>query len=163
MTYASLQRLHRVVACLPLIWFAAAAEAQQPSKELTDLQETAAALYKSDDFADALETLSLMSDVEIPIYVARAQVASAIHLIVQLSRFSEDGSRRITRITEACGLEGDKYTFRDLFILKMHGKTRAGRLVAELEPTGTLPTFSREAYEQGMDDRIKLTGALWQK
>ena len=42
-----------------------------------------------------------MSDVVIPIYVARAQVASAIHLIVQLSRFTEDGSRKIVRITEA--------------------------------------------------------------
>ena len=52
-----------------------------------------------------LETLSLMSDVEIPVYVARAQVASAIHLIVQLARFTEDGSRKITRITEAYGLD----------------------------------------------------------
>ena len=52
-----------------------------------------------------LETLSLMSDVEIPVYVARAQVASAIHLVVQIARFSEDGSRKITRITEARGLD----------------------------------------------------------
>jgi len=110
-----------------------------------------------------LETLSLMSDVEIPIYVARAQVASAIHLIVQLSRFSEDGSRRITRITEACGLEGDKYELHDLFVLKMRGRTRAGMLLGELEPTGTLPTFAAEAHEQGMDDRIRLTGGLWRK
>ncbi|MGQ0635996.1 MAG: CpaF family protein [Planctomycetaceae bacterium] len=110
-----------------------------------------------------LETLSLMSDVEIPIYVARAQVASAIHVIVQLSRFTEDGSRRITRITEACGLEGDRYTLRDLFVLQLRGKSRAGKLVAELEATGTLPTFASEALEQGMQDRIRLTGALWKK
>jgi pilus assembly protein CpaF len=110
-----------------------------------------------------LETLSLMSDVSIPIYVARAQVASAIHLIVQLSRFSEDGSRRITRITEACGLENDQYTFRDLFVLKMQGKTREGRILADLKPTGTLPTFAAEAYEQGMDDRIRLTAELWKR
>lgn len=108
-----------------------------------------------------LETLSLMSDVEIPVYVARAQVASAIHLIVQLSRFSEDGSRRITRITEACGLEGDKYQFRDLFVLKMRGRTRAGSLVGDLAPTGTQPTFAAEAHEQGMGDRIRLTAGLW--
>ncbi|MFN0052538.1 MAG: CpaF family protein [Planctomycetales bacterium] len=110
-----------------------------------------------------LETLSLMSDVEIPIYVARAQVASAIHLIVQLSRFSEDGSRRITRITEACGLEGDKYQLQDLFVLKMRGRTRSGKLVGDLESTGTQPTFAGEAYEQGMDDRIRLTTALWRR
>jgi pilus assembly protein CpaF len=110
-----------------------------------------------------LETLSLMSDVEIPVYVARAQVASAIHLIVQLSRFSEDGSRRITRITEACGLEKDNYTFRDLFVLKMQGKSRDSRIIADLKPTGALPTFATEAYDQGMDDRIRLTAELWKR
>lgn len=51
-----------------------------------------------------LETLSLMSDVSLPIYVARTQVAAAIHLVVQLARFTEDGSRRITRISEVRGL-----------------------------------------------------------
>lgn len=110
-----------------------------------------------------LETLSLMSDVEIPIYVARAQVASAIHLIVQLSRFSEDGSRRVTRITEACGMDNDKYLLRDLFVSRMHGRTRTGKLMAELEPVGNLPTFSQEPYEQGMEDRISLTQELWKR
>lgn len=108
-----------------------------------------------------LETLSLMSDVEIPIYVARAQVASAIHLIVQLSRFAEDGSRRITRITEACGLDGDRYTLRDLFVHRLRGRDRDGRLMGELEASGTLPTFTGEAREQGLDQRIRLTGSLW--
>ena len=76
-----------------------------------------------------LETLSLMSDVEIPIYVARAQVASAIHLIVQIARFSEDGSRKITRITEAFGLdENNQYRTRDLFVSRLVGKTPEGRL-----------------------------------
>src|SRR5262245_14222823 len=110
-----------------------------------------------------LETLSLMSEVEIPIYVARAQVASAIHLIVQLSRFSEDGSRRITRITEACGLGQDSYVLQDLFVLRMQGKNQTGRIIADLKPTGTLPTFASEAYEQAMDSRIHLTGALWKR
>lgn len=110
-----------------------------------------------------LETLSLMSDVEIPIYVARAQVASAIHLIVQLSRFAEDGSRRITRITEACGLDGDRYALRDLFIHRLRGRDREGRLIGDLEPAGTLPTFAGEAREQGLDQRIRLTDSLWTK
>jgi pilus assembly protein CpaF len=110
-----------------------------------------------------LETLSLMSDVEIPIYVARAQVASAIHLIVQLSRFSEDGSRRVTRITEACGLEGEKYQMHELFVMKMRGRTRAGNLVGDLSPTGTLPTFAGEPHEQGLEDRIRLTSGMWRK
>lgn len=111
-----------------------------------------------------LETLSLMSDVELPVYVARAQVASAIHLIVQLTRFSEDGSRKITRITEACGLdEQNRYRFRDLFVSKMSGRDADGRLVAELVHTGEQPTFRREPYELGMDSRVRLTTDLWER
>ena len=111
-----------------------------------------------------LETLSLMSDVQIPIYVARAQVASAIHLIVQLARFTEDGSRKVTRIAEACGLdEGNQYQTRDLFLSRLGGKTPDGRLIAELEPTGQQPSFSSEPYEQGMEERIELTAGLWSK
>jgi len=109
-----------------------------------------------------LETLSLMSDVEIPVYVARAQVASAIHLVVQLSRFSEDGSRRISRITEILGLsENDQYQSRDLFEIRMSGKTRGGTLISTLEPTGQLPTFAEEPYQHGMDDRIEHSQRLW--
>jgi pilus assembly protein CpaF len=111
-----------------------------------------------------LETLSLMSDVEIPIYVARAQVASAIHLIVQIARFSEDGSRKVTRITEAFGLdENNQYQFRDLFVCRLQGKTSDGRLIARLEPTGQQPTFCREPCEQALDGMIRLTGALWSR
>jgi pilus assembly protein CpaF len=109
-----------------------------------------------------LETLSLMSDVELPVYVARAQVAAAIHLIVQIARFTEDGSRKITRITEARGLdENNQYRTEDLFVSHLRGKTADGRLVAELEPTGQLPTFAREPYQQGMEQMIRLTSGLW--
>ncbi|MBN1590265.1 MAG: CpaF family protein [Pirellulales bacterium] len=111
-----------------------------------------------------LETLSLMSDVEIPIYVARAQVASAINLIVQIARFTEDGSRKITRITEARGLdENNHYVVRDLFASRLVGKTPEGRLLAELEPTGERPTFAAEPFEQGMDDLVQHSAPLWSK
>jgi len=111
-----------------------------------------------------LETLSLMSDVEIPIYVARAQVASAIHLIVQIARFTEDGSRKVTRITEVRGLDEDnQYRTRDLFVSRLSGKTPDGRLIAELEPTGERPSFAAEPYEQGLGDMIQLTGGIWAK
>lgn len=111
-----------------------------------------------------LETLSLMSDVELPVYVARAQVASAINLIVQLARFPEDGSRKITRITEAYGLdENDQYRMRDLFLSRLRGKTPEGRLIAELAPTGQRPTFASEPYEKGMEGMICLTEGVWSK
>lgn len=109
-----------------------------------------------------LETLSLMSDVELPVYVARAQAASAIDLVVQIDRFTEDGSRKITRITEGCGLdEKNQYVLRDLFRLQLRGKSRDGRLLGELVPTGEQPSFAAEPFEQGMGDRVRLTGTLW--
>ena len=110
-----------------------------------------------------LETLSLMSDIELPVYVARAQVASAIHLIVQLTRFSEDGSRKITRITEATGLDdSNRYVLTDLFVSKLKGRTPEGRLVADLEPSGQRPSFAAEPYEHGLQQAIQVTGRLWQ-
>jgi pilus assembly protein CpaF len=111
-----------------------------------------------------LETLSLMSDVEIPVYVARAQVASAIDLIVQLNRFSEDGSRRVVRITEVLGLDADnQYRMRDLFNCRLSGKAADGSILAELEPSGEKPTFASEPHEHGMSDRIRHSRALWSK
>ncbi len=111
-----------------------------------------------------LETLSLMSDVELPVYVARAQVASAVDLVVQIDRFTEDGSRKITRITEGCGLDDkNQYVLRDLFRLQLRGKSRDGRLRGELAPTGLQPSFATEPFEQGMGDRVRLTGSLWRR
>jgi len=110
-----------------------------------------------------LETLSLMSDVEIPVYVARAQVASAIHLVIQLTRFSEDGSRKVTRITEACGLnDTNHYTFRDLFVSHLSGRTAKGDLIAELKWTGQRPTFASEVFEHGMTGRVRKSQSLWE-
>ncbi len=108
-----------------------------------------------------LETLSLMSDVQIPVYVARAQAASAIDLVVQIARFTTDGSRKITRITEAAGLDDNQqYRTHDLFVSNFQGRQN-GRLVAELAPTGERPTFYREPYEQGLQEMIRLTGGIW--
>jgi pilus assembly protein CpaF len=111
-----------------------------------------------------LETLSLMSDVEIPVYVARAQVAGAIPLILQISPFTQDGSRKIVRITEARGLnEANQYQVCDLFVSRLVGRTAEGRLIAQLEPTGQLPTFSGEIRDKGMQHWVRLTGDLWSK
>lgn len=110
-----------------------------------------------------LETLSLMSDVEIPVYVARAQVASAIHLVVQIARFSEDGSRKITRIAEAQGLDdNNQYRLADLFVSKLCGRSPQGKLIADLAPTGGKPTFAAEPRDQGIWDQVTLTQGLWE-
>ena len=109
-----------------------------------------------------LETLSLMSDVELPVYVARAQVASAIQLVIQLARFSADGSRRVTRVSELLGLDSsNQYQSKDLFALKMRGTNSQGRLIGELEPTGNKPSFSSEVKEQGLESKVRHSRPLW--
>jgi len=114
------------------------------------------------DALTRLETLTLMSDVELPVYVARAQVASAIQVIVQLARFSEDGSRKVTRIAEVLGLDqNNQFQVRDLFVSRMRGRAANGRLIADLQPVGQKPSFSGEAKEYGLLESARHTAALW--
>ena len=109
-----------------------------------------------------LETLSLMSDVELPVYVARAQVASAIHVIVQIVRFPQDGSRRVTRIAEVGQLDAaGQYQVFDLFASRIEGRGTDGRLYSHLEMTDRRPEFADEPRQYGLDDMIRSTGKLW--
>lgn len=115
----------------------------------------------ANDAAIRLETLSLMSDVALPVHVARMQVASAIQVIVQISRFL-DGSRKIRALTECLGLD-DKgnYRFQDLYRFEAAGLNAEGRLLGELRPTGAVPTFAEEVAQMGFQDRVKLTRQLF--
>lgn len=116
------------------------------------------------DALTRLETLSLMSDIELPIYVARAQVASAVHLIVQISRFSEDGSRRVTRVTEVRGLNAEnQYIVADLLVLRPAEGKGAGPGRLRLEPTGEVASFAQELRDQGLDHLVERGGELWGK
>jgi pilus assembly protein CpaF len=108
-----------------------------------------------------LETLSLMSDVALPVHVARTQVASAVQLFVQISRFL-DGSRKIRGITECLGLdEKGNYRFQDLYRFEAEGLDSNGKLLGELRPTGAIPTFADEVGQMGFQDRVKLTPKLF--
>ncbi|TWU05322.1 putative conjugal transfer protein [Symmachiella macrocystis] len=115
------------------------------------------------DAASRLETLCLMNDTGLPVHVARAQVASAIHLVVQISRMA-DGSRRVQTISEAIGLDdSDKYQWRDLFQFQAQGRDKDDRIQGELLPTGLRPTFADEPAAMGFEDRIQLTEGLFSK
>jgi pilus assembly protein CpaF len=115
----------------------------------------------ANDAAIRLETLSLMSDVALPVHVARTQVASAIQLVVQISRFL-DGSRKIRAISECLGLD-DKgnYRFEDLYRFEAGGLDAEGRLQGEIRPTGIVPTFAEEVAQMGYQDRVDLTRKLF--
>ncbi len=86
-----------------------------------------------------VETMVLMSGMDLPMKAIREQITSAVDLIVQLERM-QDGSRRITQITEVLGLEGDVVTMSDLFVFQHQG-LREGKVAGKLVPTGLRPRF----------------------
>jgi pilus assembly protein CpaF len=92
------------------------------------------------DSISRLETLVLMSGMDLPVRAIREQISSAVDLIVQESRFG-DGSRKVVNITEVVGLEGDRTTMQDIFVYEQKGVDAAGRLVGKFMPTGAVPTF----------------------
>jgi pilus assembly protein CpaF len=102
-----------------------------------------------------LETLVLMSGVDLPQRAIREQIASAIHLIVQQSRL-RDGSRRITNITEILGREGDTITLQDVFLFEENGLDGHGRIQGRLQPTGIRPNAMAKVYSR----KIPLSPAL---
>jgi pilus assembly protein CpaF len=99
-----------------------------------------------------LETLCLMSDTHMPVYVARAQVAAAIQVVVQVNRFA-DGSRRLSAVSEVEGLdENEKYRLRDLYRFRAEGRDADGRIRGRLVPTGRKSRYSRLVWEYGHED-----------
>ncbi len=113
------------------------------------------------DSLGRLETMALMADVGLPLFALRAQVASAVELIVQIARF-HDGSRRITYISEVLGLtdKGD-YRVQDLYRFKASSQSSAAQIHGALEWTGVQPSFMTAPYFGGLSDRISLTRSLW--
>lgn len=101
------------------------------------------------DALSRLETLVLMSGMELPVRAIREQIASAISIIVQQARFS-DGSRKITHITEVTGLEGDIITTADIFKYEQKKIDEKGKVIGEFRPTGVIPTFMGEAKSHGI-------------
>ena len=102
-----------------------------------------------------LETLCLMSDVSLPIHVARMQTASALQLVVQIARMS-DGSRRLQSIAECLGLdEQNNYRFCELYRFEARGRNAEGAIVGGLVPTGERPTFWDEPSQFGLTDQCE--------
>ncbi len=92
------------------------------------------------DMLSRLETMVLMSGMELPVRAIREQIASAIDLIIQQARLA-DGSRRITHITEVQGMEGDVIVLQDLFVFDQKGVDTDGKIWGELRSTGIRPKF----------------------
>jgi pilus assembly protein CpaF len=96
-----------------------------------------------------LESLALLADVGLPLRAVRAQVASAVNLVVCSGRL-RDGSRRITAISEVLPLDqkGD-YRVQDIFVFTQRPGQRSEQIVGQLAPTGVVPTFQRQLIADG--------------
>jgi pilus assembly protein CpaF len=86
-----------------------------------------------------LETMVLMAGMDLPLRAIREQIASALNLIVHQERM-RDGTRKITKVTEVQGMEGDVIVMQDVFLFEQQG-IEAGKVVGRLRPTGIRPKF----------------------
>ena len=101
------------------------------------------------DVISRLETMVLMSGMDLPVRAVREQIAAAIDLIIHIARLS-DGSRRIVNITEVVGIEGERTTMQEIFLFKQTGLAPGGRVQGRFLPTGAVPTFIEDAQIKGI-------------
>lgn len=101
------------------------------------------------DMLSRLETMVMMSGMELPARAIREQIASAVDLILQQSRL-QDGSRRVTHLTEVQGMEGDVVTLQDIFVFEQMGKDETGKIVGRFKPTGIRPKFLEKLAANGI-------------
>jgi len=105
------------------------------------------------DALTRLENMVAMSGFKLPAEAVREQIQSAIHLIVQVSRM-RDGKRRITRVTEITGMEGDVVTTQELFRYVYDGENADGTLAGRFECTNLRPHFMPRAEYFGLGIRL---------
>jgi pilus assembly protein CpaF len=105
------------------------------------------------DALSRIENMVMMAGFDLPIRAIREQIASAVNVIIQLSRL-RDGSRRVTHITEVSGMEGQTITLQDIFVGQQTGVNEDGRIIYNLVPTGIRPTFMDKLAQQGLTMNI---------
>ncbi len=96
-----------------------------------------------------LETMAMMSEVRLAEKAVRAQIAAAVHVIVQVARQS-DGTRRITHITELTGAFSDVVSMQDIFLFEKKGLGPGGRVKGRFFATGVVPKFADKLIAAGM-------------
>ena len=100
------------------------------------------------DALSRLETMVLMSGMDLPLKVVRQQIASAVDLIIQQTRL-KDGSRKVTAITEVVGMEGDTVVMTDIFKFEPTGVGQNGKILGDLKATGIRPNFGPKLEAAG--------------
>ena len=101
------------------------------------------------DALSRIETMVAMSGVQFPIRALRAQIASAVNVVIQTER-QEDGKRRLTSLQEINGMEGDTITMTEIFGFVREGVTKDGQVIGELRATGIVPGFYKRIKQRGI-------------
>jgi pilus assembly protein CpaF len=100
------------------------------------------------DAIHRLETMVLMAGMDLPMRAIREQIAGAVHVIIQLERM-QDGTRKISRVCEITGMEGEQITMSDLFVFQHQG-IREGRVAGRIMPTGLRPRFMERLQQHNI-------------
>jgi pilus assembly protein CpaF len=112
------------------------------------------------DAMSRVETMVLMAGMDLPVRAIREQISSAIDLIVHLNRL-RDGTRRVTKITEVHGMQGDIVTLQDIFEFDFDaGVDEHGRFLGRLRPTGLRPGFAERLKQFGLELGPLMFGGL---
>ncbi|WP_408002837.1 CpaF family protein [Pseudorhodobacter wandonensis] len=102
------------------------------------------------DAVSRLENMIAMAGIEMPLKAVRSQVASAVNLVVQASRL-QDGSRRMTSITEITGMEGEVISMQEIFRYERLGLAPDGKIIGRFNATGVRSHFSERFRQWGYD------------
>jgi len=102
------------------------------------------------DVVSRLEVLVLMAGMELPVSAIREQLASAVDLIIQQTRY-HCGSRKVSRITEVVGVESGTVQLQDIFLFDQNGVDADGRVRGRFRPSGSIPTFYESLRDIGID------------
>jgi pilus assembly protein CpaF len=107
-----------------------------------------------------IENMVLMAGFDLPVRAIREQMAAALHLVVQLIRFS-DGKRRISNVSEVTGLEGGTVTMQELFRYEQTGVSDDGAILGQMTPTGITPTFADRFRKAGINLEMGISMPRW--
>ncbi|MCL7461221.1 CpaF family protein [Pseudomonas sp. NW5] len=112
------------------------------------------------DALNRIENMVAMTGATFPIKALRQQIASAIHVVVQLER-QEDGKRRLVSVQEINGMEGDVITMTEIFCFERRGIGERGEVLGDYKPTGMVPAFREKLLKRGIDLPLTLFRPEW--
>jgi pilus assembly protein CpaF len=107
------------------------------------------------DALSRLETMVAMSNLNLPPNAIRRQIASAIDVVIQVSRMS-DGTRKVVSVAEITGMEGDVVTMQEVFVFRKRGIRENGEVLGDFAPTGIRPKFSERLLVTGIQLPISM-------